>query len=224
MGVNQDVAVIIPMYCEEAVIEDVINDVSESFEYIFCVDDGSGDNSSHLARKAGAIVVSHPLNLGQGAALQTGIQAALQFQNFNYFVTFDADGQHQVHDALSMVNQLRELDIDVVFGSRFLDERTQLTKAKKVVLKLATTYTNALCGMKLTDAHNGLRAFTREVAESIDLKHSGMAHATEIVNQIGNQGFRYTEQPVHIKYTDYSKSKGQSLWNSVNILFDLIIR
>ena len=89
---------------------------------------------------------------------------------------------------------------------------------------MAITYTNWLTGLKLTDAHNGLRAFNRNVAQAIQLQHDGMAHATEIVHQISKGGFRYCERPVHIVYTDYSKAKGQSLWNSVNILFDLILR
>jgi glycosyltransferase involved in cell wall biosynthesis len=164
------------------------------------------------------------MNLGQGAALQTGIEAALKMPQVKYIVTFDSDGQHSVSDALAMVERLRQADIEVVFGSRFLDERTSVGILKKAVLKLAVLYTNALSGVKLTDAHNGLRAFTRNVAESIELTHNGMAHATEIVNQIGSGKFAYTEMPVHIEYTDYSKAKGQSLWNSINILFDLIFR
>ena len=123
-----------------------------------------------------------------------------------------------------MIERLRKGDVEVVFGSRFLDERTEVGALKKLVLKVAVFYTNALSGVKLTDAHNGLRAFTRNVAESIELTHNGMAHATEIVNQISRGKFKYTEMPVHIVYTEYSKAKGQSLWNSVNILFDLIFR
>ena len=170
------------------------------------------------------MLVSHPMNLGQGAALQTGIEAALQIPQVKYLVTFDSDGQHSVSDALAMVERLRQGDVEVVFGSRFLDERTNVGLLKKSVLKLAVLYTNALSGVKLTDAHNGLRAFTRNVAETIELTHNGMAHATEIVNQISRGKFAYTEMPVHIVYTDYSKAKGQSLWDSVNILVDLIFR
>ena len=123
-----------------------------------------------------------------------------------------------------MVDMLRQGNHDVIFGSRFLDERTELTSAKRLVLRLAARYTNAVTGLKLTDAHNGLRAFTREVGESIDLVHDGVAHASEIVTQISKGKWRYAEAPVHIVYTDYSRAKGQSLWNAVNILFDLVVR
>ena len=221
---NNDTAVIVPAYSEAEVIEGVISDLLKYFPNVICVDDGSPDGSGELAARAGAHVVWHPINFGQGAALQTGIEAALENPDIKYFVTFDGDGQHSPLDAMAMVQQLRGQDFDVVFGSRFLDERTELTPAKRVILKLAVTYTNALSGLKLTDAHNGLRAFNRTVANSINLQQNGMAHATEIVNQISKGKFRYCELPVHIVYTDYSKAKGQSLWNSVNILFDLILR
>jgi glycosyltransferase involved in cell wall biosynthesis len=216
--------IVVPAYREATVIGEVVDSLLKIFPNVYVVDDGSPDKSGEVARERGAHVIWHPMNFGQGAALQTGIEAGLENPNIKYFVTFDGDGQHSPADAQAMVETLRSGETDVVFGSRFLDERTELTAAKRVVLKLAVTYTNALTGLKLTDAHNGLRAFNREVAKHVNLQHDGMAHATEIVNQISKGGFRYTEKPVHIIYTDYSKAKGQSLWNSINILFDLILR
>ena len=219
-----DVAIVIPVFNEAGMIAEVVTDVRKTFTNVICVDDGSIDDSGKIAREAGAKTYFHPMNLGQGAALQTGIEAAIFIPEIRYLVTFDADGQHSVSDAVAMVHRLQEGDVEVVFGSRFLDERTEVGTLKKLVLKVAVFYTNALSGVKLTDAHNGLRAFTRNVAESVKLTHNGMAHATEIVNQISRGKFKYTEMPVHIVYTEYSKAKGQSLWNSVNILFDLIFR
>ena len=221
---NSDTAIIIPVYNEAEVLGDVIAKVYKHFVNVICVDDGSTDDSAAIARSSGANVIAHPMNLGQGAALQTGFDAALLSPEVKYFVTFDSDGQHSVSDAQVMVARLRQGDVQIVFGSRFLDERTNVSFLKRKVLKLAVFYTNAITGLKLTDAHNGLRAFDREVVERIELMHDGMAHASEIVNQIGRGKFSYTEIPVHIVYTEYSKAKGQSLWNSVNILFDLAFR
>ena len=224
VALNSDTVIVVPVYREATVIGEVVDSLRTKFCNVYVVDDGSPDQSGEVAQEHGAHIVWHPMNFGQGAALQTGIEAGLEDPNIKYFVTFDGDGQHSPDDALAMVETLRQGEVDVVFGSRFLDERTELTTAKRIVLKAAVSYTNALTGLKLTDAHNGLRAFNREVAEYLNLQHNGMAHATEIVNQISKGKFRYTELPVHIIYTAYSKAKGQSLWNSINILFDLILR
>ena len=219
-----DTWVVIPLFNEERVISDVVAEVRTAFAQVVCVDDGSSDRSADLASRAGARVVRHPLNLGQGAALQTGFEYALADPAMQYVVTFDADGQHQIADAIGMVERLRAGDADVVFGSRFLDERSKPTFAKNVVLCAAVGYTNLTTRTRLTDAHNGLRAIRRPVVEKLDITQNRMAHASELVAQIGALKVSYVEHPVHILYTDYSKAKGQSLWNSINILAELILR
>jgi glycosyltransferase involved in cell wall biosynthesis len=189
-----------------------------------CIDDGSSDGSAQAAQSAGAVVVRHPVNLGQGAALQTGFEYALSVPSMRWVVTFDADGQHQVSDVLEMLELARTDGLDVVFGSRFLDDRTEAGFLKGLVLKAAVGYTNLTTGTRLTDAHNGLRVMSRDVVSQLDITQNRMAHASELVHQVGKLGIRYGESPVHILYTDYSRSKGQSLWNAVNILADLILR
>ncbi len=130
----------------------VIEELKHSFPHIVCVDDGSSDDSAAVAQAAGATVVVHPINLGQGASLQTGFEFALLDPKMTEVVTFDADGQHQVADAIQMVAKLRNSDLDVVIGSRFLDNRTSMGKAKRLVLRTAAAYTRATTGMALTDA------------------------------------------------------------------------
>ena len=117
-----DTWVVIPVYNEEKVIGDVVAGVRTSFAQVVCVDDGSTDRSAEVAAKAGARVVRHPVNLGQGAALQTGFEYALADPSMELVVTFDADGQHLISDAVGMVERLRAGEADVIFGSRFLDE------------------------------------------------------------------------------------------------------
>jgi glycosyltransferase involved in cell wall biosynthesis len=219
-----DTWVVIPVYNEEQVIGEVVARVRTAFEQVVCVDDGSSDRSGDIAARAGAQVVRHPINLGQGAALQTGFEYALSDPGMKYVLTFDGDGQHQIDDALGMVDRLRAGEADVVFGSRFLDERSKPTLGKKMVLRAAVGYTNMTTHTRLTDAHNGLRAISRPVLEQIKITQNRMAHASELVAQIGASKASYVEHPVHILYSDYSKAKGQSLWNSINILADLILR
>jgi len=193
------------------------------FSNIVCIDDGSDDRSGDTACDAGARVITHPINLGQGAALQTGFEYALA-RGADYVVTFDADGQHRVDDARAMVERARAEDLAIVFGSRFLDDRTKAGFMKRLVLKTATIVTNWSTKTKLTDAHNGLRVIRSDALQQIKLRQDRMAHGTEIIVQLGRTRLPYAEQPVEVLYTDYSKAKGQSLLNSVNILIDLFIR
>jgi glycosyltransferase involved in cell wall biosynthesis len=222
--VMDDVWLVVPLYNEATVIGDVVTSARRTFPHVVVVDDGSADDGAERAAAAGAVVVSHPVNLGQGAALQTGIEYALGMPSMRWVVTFDADGQHQVADVVDMVEFARHEGLDVVFGSRFLDERTEAGLLKKAILRLAVAYTNWTTHTRLTDAHNGLRVISREVAARIEITQNRMAHASEIVAQIGALDVRYGERPVHVLYTDYSRGKGQSLWNAVNILAELIFR
>src|SRR6218665_1514011 len=220
---NDDVWVIIPLYNEATVIAEVIGELRAVFPGIVCIDDGSTDESGRIARGAGAIVVTHPINLGQGAALQTGFDYA-RMHGARYVVTFDADGQHRVEDAQAMVERARDEDLAIVFGSRFLDDRTKAGFMKRIVLKTATTVTNWSTKTRLTDAHNGLRVIRDDALRQLRLRQDRMAHGTEIIVQLGPTPLPYAEHPVELLYPEYSKAKGQSLLNSVNILTDLFIR
>lgn len=221
---NEDVAILVPVYNEARVVGDVVAGLTEHVGHVVCVDDGSTDASAEAAGRAGAIVLRHATNLGQGAALQTAIDHALTLPGVRYLVTFDADGQHQLDDALAMVDLARTEDLAVVFGSRFLDERTQAGFLKKLILKTAVWVTNQSTGMRLTDAHNGLRVIRTDAARGVHLTQNRMAHASEIVLQLGRTRLPWREYPVHVLYTDYSKAKGQSLLNAINILFELTFR
>ncbi len=218
-----EAAIVIPLYNEATVIGGVISELLQHFERVICVDDGSTDDSAEVAEAAGARVIRHPHNLGQGAALQTGIAYARVQPGVRYLVTFDADGQHRVVDALAMLDLAEHEQAAIIFGSRFLDDRTKPGLAKKIVLKTAVAVTNLTTGLTLTDAHNGLRVLRVDAAHAVNLKQDRMAHASEIVVQLGKSGLPWREFPVEVLYTDYSKAKGQSLLNSINILVDLVI-
>lgn len=213
-----------PVYNEGQVVGEVLENLRKTFPHVVCIDDGSTDDSARICREAGAVVISHPINLGQGAALQTGFEYAVQDPDMDCVVTFDSDGQHRVVDAYEMVGRIRSGEADVVLGSRFLDNRTQVSKLKRLVLRTAAFVSKFTSGMDLSDAHNGLRAINRKTLEQIDLKQNRMAHASEIVNQFADIKPRWVEHPVEIIYTDYSKGKGQSLLNGVNILTELFVK
>ena len=213
---------VVPLYNEAQVVREVIEDARRTFPHIVVVDDGSRDDSAAQAEAAGAVVVRHPINLGQGAALQTGIRYVLERTDARYLITFDADGQHSVADAAAMVAAARKEDLAIVLGSRFLKGPSPVGRLKRLVLATAAVVASRTTGMHLTDAHNGLRLLRRDAAEHLNLRQNRMAHASEIIRQLGATGLPWREFPVHIAYTEYSKAKGQSLLNSVNILVDLI--
>lgn len=213
--------VVMPVYNEATVVRGVIAGLVNAGFTVVAVDDGSSDESAAEIDAAGAIRVTHPINLGQGGALQTGFEAALRFTDAKYVVTFDADGQHQVQDVLGMLAKAEE-GYDVVLGSRFLDGRTEMSGLRRLILMTATKVFNRGSSTKLTDAHNGLRLVTRDVARRINLAHIGMAHASELEHVLTQPEYRVIEHPVHVLYTDYSRSKGQPLLNSVNILADIL--
>lgn len=220
---HKDTCVIVPVYNEDSVITEVINGLGEYFPNIICVADGSTDNSANEVLKTSAQLIRHFRNSGQGAAIRTGLDAALSNKKMRYFVTFDADGQHSPADADRMVRHIKtHSNTDVILGSRFLGEVENIGQIKLGVLKVAIIVSNLTCGLKLTDTHNGLRVFNRQFATRLHLKSRGMVHASEIIYKIARGGYVYKELPVTIRYTDYSKAKGQSVFNAFAILAKML--
>lgn len=221
-----NVWIVIPAFNEAAVIGEVIADVRSVFDHVVCVDDGSTDGTGEIALRAGAHLVRHPVNLGQGAAIQTGVEYARKQPGAQIFATFDADGQHRVKDLSAMVDRLRANDVDVVIGSRFAAkaEASRPPLLKRIVLQTAARLSPRGRRLGLTDTNNGLRVFNKTVADALNITMSGMSHANEFVVLIAENHWRVAEEPVEVLYTEYSKSKGQPLLNGVNIIFDGFLR
>ncbi|OBG28285.1 glycosyltransferase family 2 protein [Mycobacterium sp. 852002-51057_SCH5723018] len=217
--------IVIPAFNEAAVIGEVIADVRSVFDHVVCVDDGSTDGTGEIARRAGAYLVRHPINLGQGAAIQTGVEYARKQPGAQVFATFDADGQHRVKDVVAMIDRLGAGDVDVVIGTRFAtNEGSRPPFLKRTVLRTAARLSRRGRRLGLTDTNNGLRVFNKKVADGLNITMSGMSHANEIIMLIAENHWRVAEYPVEVLYTEYSKSKGQPLLNGVNIIFDGFLR
>ena len=215
--------IVIAAYNESAVIKSVLNNLLKIFPNVIVVDDCSTDDTRSEVSSTCALLVSHPVNLGQGAALQTGIDFALD-SGAEVIVTFDADGQHRVSDAVSLVKGILIDEADIICGSRFLGvDSVTMPISKKFLLICAALFTRLTTGIKVTDAHNGLRAMSKKAASQIQITQNRMAHASEIISQIGVHKLRYKEYPVVIEYTKYSLAKGQKIHNAVNILIDLLL-
>jgi glycosyltransferase involved in cell wall biosynthesis len=219
-GRHTGVWVVCAAYNEAATIARVVSDIERGGYQVVVVDDGSTDGTRHVASAAGAVVITHPINLGQGAALQTGIEYALS-RAPEVIVTFDADGQHRVSDIPRLIEALGRERADFALGSRFLGHTHNLPALRRAVLRAATLFTRVTTGLRLTDTHNGLRAMTRRGAATLRLRQNRMAHASEILAEIAKSGLRYVEVPVTIDYTAYSLAKGQRIGDSVMIVLDL---
>ena len=225
MSSASDIWVILPAYNEAKVIGQVLEDLCRYPFKVIVVDDGSTDGTASVSAAYPVTILRHATNLGQGAALQTGITYAVRQGEADYLVTFDADGQHHAGDIQTLVDACRDGGYDVALGSRFIQGgmAVNINPLRKLALQLAIWLSRWLTGLRLTDTHNGLRVLTRGAAARIHLLQNGMAHASEILAQIADLKLKYIEVPVTITYTDYSKGKGQSLFNGLNILWDIMM-
>lgn len=220
---NDDVWVVVPTYNEATAIARVVSELRDVFAHVVCIDDGSVDGSAAVAAAAGAHVLHHAVNLGQGAALQTGFEYVRAQPGGRWVVTFDADGQHALDDAMRMLETARGDDVDVVLASRFLGTTVGMPRGRRLVLDAAVRFTRWTTGLKITDSHNGLRVLRISALDRVVLHQPRMAHASELLGLVARHRLTYRELPVTIQYTDYSRAKSQSNINSVNILFDLAL-
>lgn len=217
------VAVVIAAYNEGPAVGAVIKGLDGYCDWVIVVDDGSRDNTAAEARRAGARVLRHPVNRGQGAALLTGIHDALRL-GADVVVTFDADGQHDAGEIERLVAPVRDGEADIALGSRFLGAAVGIPWTRRLMLRGGVLVTRLLSGVWVSDVANGFRAFSRKAASELTITLDRFAHASEILDQVGTRRWRMVEVPVTIRYTAYSLAKGQSSWNSLRIVAQLLLQ
>lgn len=222
---DKTIWILIPAYNEEKMIGAVISELrSKGYMNILVVDDGSRDDTAKIAERAGAEVLRHLINRGQGGALQTGLKYLAEEYSPEIIVTFDADGQHQVEDLSTLIKPIVEDKADIVLGSRFLQSKCRIPRIRRIILKLGILFTNIISNVHLTDTHNGLRALGKKAYHSITITHRGMEHASDIIDEIQKKNLKYCECPVTIVYSDYSKMKGQSSIGFIKMGLKIILR
>jgi glycosyltransferase involved in cell wall biosynthesis len=214
--------IVIPAYNEGPRLKDTLQGLCGRYRNLVVVDDGSADDTGAAALTCPVWLLRHLVNCGQGAALQTGIDFALR-QGADLIVTFDADGQHSADEIERLIEPVRAGQCDVALGSRFLGETVGMAWTRWLVLKLGVLFTRVFSRIRVTDTHNGLRALNRRAAGSIRITHNRMAHASEILDQVRLHGLRYVEVPVTIRYTEATREKGQSSWNALRVVGQLIL-
>jgi polyprenyl-phospho-N-acetylgalactosaminyl synthase len=223
MNSDASVVVIVPAYNEGPVVKTTVERLLAAGYRVVVVDDGSKDETADI-RRLPVVYLRHAVNMGQGAALQTGMTYALR-SGVDIAVHFDADGQHDCGQIEDLIAPIKSGAADVVFGSRFRrkEDAAQVPWKKRMVLRGGILVSWLMTGMLLSDTHNGFRALSRLALERVELHENGFAHATEILQRVREAGLRYVEVPITITYSAYSQQKGQKLSNSLSILFDLIM-
>jgi glycosyltransferase involved in cell wall biosynthesis len=212
--------VVVPAYRESQVLGRVVAELQGICPRIIVVDDGSQDETGRAALAAGATVLTHIVNLGQGAALQTGIEFALR-EGAEYIFTFDADGQHAAESLAVLADAMAASGADVVLGSRWMGCVEGMPRLRRLMLGAAVVFTRQHSGLGVSDTHNGLRLFTRAAASRLRITQPRMAHASEILAKIGALKLRYVEAPVTVRYTGYSLGKGQKTSGMFRVLLDI---
>ncbi|MCB0358352.1 MAG: glycosyltransferase family 2 protein [Bdellovibrionales bacterium] len=221
LSFDDSIWVVVPCFNEKPTIETVVAELERLNVHVLVIDDGSMEPVADLLSDHRVTVLRHVINLGQGAALQTGIEYAL-LAGASCIITFDADGQHAASDIPGIVATLHEANVDVVLGSRFAQggRAINIPLRKKILLKVATFLSRALTGLPISDTHNGFRALSAHAAEQIRISQNGMAHASQFLSEIRRNRLSVCEYPVTITYTNYSLQKGQRISNAFNIAWD----
>lgn len=220
--IDNRIFIVVAAYNEASVIGETIGQLTPLTSNIIVVDDCSHDATSQIALATGVHVLRHPINLGQGAALQTGIEYALAL-GAEYIVTFDADGQHMVGDMLPMLEALKLSKTDIALGSRFLGSTRGLPTSRRLMLKAAIAFTRLTGGGRFSDVHNGYRIMTRHFANHFKFQQNRMAHASEILTYITKNNIQFIEFPVTVTYSPHSLKSGQRNSNSLRIVMELIL-
>ncbi|MFT3764261.1 MAG: glycosyltransferase family 2 protein [Minicystis sp.] len=230
------IAILMPAYNEPGRLAETLRGVRAAAEAlggvsVFLVDDGSepaidpADLPSPTADFR-LVLARHAINLGQGAALETARQLALRAPAFAAYVTMDSDGQHRVEDVAALVTAV-DGGADIALGDRFAGD-SNVPAMRRALLHAARLFERAVTGLSLSDAHNGLRAFSRRALDRVQIRENRMAHATEITRQVARarRGDRMVvvEVPVSVRYTRETLAKGQASLGAFAILRDLFYR
>lgn len=210
--------IVIPAYNEAKTIAQVIEKLlNQNYDNIIVVNDGSSDETAEVVKNFPVHLINHAVNLGQGAALQTGNEYALEM-GADAIVHFDADDQMKVDDIKKFLDGL-QTGYQVVLGSRYLSGNNKIPFLKKYLIHKPGIWVNWLfTGLKLTDVHCGFRALTSSAASKIKIRQNNMAHASEINALIKKYGLSYKEVPVEVTYHKF----GQGLRGGFKIIIDLI--
>jgi len=191
----------IPAYNEAKNIENIISKLKKITDTIIVCDDGSSDLTSEISKKMGAMVLTHDHNEGYGAAIRTIFLKAKEL-DADVLVTFDADGQHRFEDIEKVILPIKNDQADIVIGSRFLENSSEIPRYRKLGINIITKVTNSTINEKITDAQSGFRAYNKKTLQQINPTEKGMGVSTEILIKSSSVNLRIIEVPITVLYAD----------------------
>jgi glycosyltransferase involved in cell wall biosynthesis len=210
----------IPAFNEAKNIAAIITELKKITDSIVVCDDGSSDLTAEISEKLGVTVIKHEKNMGYGAAINSIFKKCIEIRS-DVLVTFDADGQHRIDDLEKVLQPIKKNQADVVIGSRFLDNKSDVPNYRKVGIKIITQVTNASIKKKLTDSQSGFRAYNRQVLTQINPSDIGMGISTEILIKASSKGLRITEVPIKILYPE-NTSTHNAISHGTSVLISTI--
>lgn len=215
---DESIYVVIPAKDEGRYIQSLIKQIKDlGFKNIVVVNDQSIDRTKTLAEEISDIVVlDHVINLGPGAATQTGIAHAVS-KNADMILTIDADLQHNPKDLIRLRNHLQKSQADLVIGSRFIG-KNEIPISRIFYNKVGNFVSFLLTGKMLTDSQSGLKAISGNLARSLNLSYDGFEFCMEIIKQASHTNAKIDEIPVDVRYTKETTSKGQNLMSCINMI------
>ncbi len=206
----------LPVYNEESHVAHVLEQVREYSPDVLVIDDGSKDGTAReLSRFPWVRVVSHPRNLGYGAALKSAFDHAAR-SDFDVLVTIDCDGQHEPRRIPELVAALTD-DVDIVSGSRYLKRHpgdSLPPVERRRINVLMTEMLNQRLGLALTDAFCGFKAYRASILDRFDITEPGYAMPLQVWVQAVALGLRIVEFPVPLIYLEEERSFGGALDNA----------
>ncbi len=209
------IACVIPAFNEEATINEIVRNAKTFTDLVIVVDDGSTDQTVRNASTSGAIVVSHPFNLGAGAAVTTGLELAVR-ADADYIVTVDGDGQHDTADIPLVIKPVLDGKADLVIGSRRWEDARGMPVYKRIGNTLLTFLASRKSRLRITDSESGFRGMTRAVAENVRCDAVGYSFSSEMIVRTNQQGYRVSEIPIHVVYPR-GRTRGTSFMDGLRI-------
>lgn len=219
-----NILIIVPVFNEASVIENVLIDIKkQGYSNICMVNDGSTDNTKEIAEKHKVRILTHPINRGAGAAVQTGITYAKN-ENIQYAILMDGDGQHQPEDIENLVRCMQESGADIVIGNRFENSENDIPQRRIAYNRIANIFTNLICKKNYVDTQSGFRLLNRNAIEKLKLRNRDFGFCSEMIIEAEKLDLRIEETPIRVLYTKYSMAKGQNLREGVRTARSILWR